>query len=300
LRILHVDTGAEMRGGQHQVLLLLRLLRDAGHENVLLAQRDSPLFRAACDAGFTVSVSGLLAVYGKSRRVDIVHAHDARAHALCAAASGQKFVVSRRVAFPVHRGILSRWKYGRANRYLAVSNFVAQQLQAAGVAHSRINIVYDAVQETVPGIWDPSAPAVALDSDDPGKCRSLAAEAARRAGIPIVFSSDLPRDLARASMFVYLTRSEGLGSAAILALAMGIPVVASRIEGLAEVFQDEVSGLYTVNDAQAAAAAMRRILDTPGLGLSLTEAGRQRAQTEFSARRMLEGTIAAYRQVLND
>ena len=289
-----------MRGGQHQVLLLLRLLRDAGHESLLLARQDSPLFRGACGAGFTVAAPTVGTVYRESHRADIVHAHDARAHTLCAAASGRRFVVSRRVAFPVRRGVLSRMKYQRASRYLAVSNFVAQQLEEAGIARSRINIVHDAVQEIAPGIWDPNAAAVALDSDDPGKCRSLVADASRQAGIQIVFSSDLPRDLARASMFVYLTRSEGLGSAAILALAMGIPVVASRIEGLAEVFEDGVSGLYTMNDAGAAAAAMRRIIDTPGLGLSLSEAGQRRAQTEFSPRRMLDLTLAAYRQVLDD
>jgi glycosyltransferase involved in cell wall biosynthesis len=191
-------------------------------------------------------------------------------------------------------------KYQRAWRYLAVSNFVAHQLEDAGIERSRIDIVHDAVQEIPPGIWDPNAAAVALDSSDPGKCRNLVADAARRAGIPMIFSSDLPRDLARASMFVYLTRSEGLGSAAILALAMGIPVVAGRVEGLAEVFEDGVSGLYTMNDAESAAAAMRRVIDTPGLGLSLSEAGRRRAQTEFSGSRMLERTLAAYRQVLDD
>lgn len=295
-----MDTGAEMRGGQHQVFLLLRLLREAGHEGILLARRNSPLFSAASSAGFAVSAPGLLPLYRESRRVDIVHAHDARAHSLCAVASRQKFVVSRRVAFPVRRGLLSRAKYRKASRYLAISDFVARQLEEAGIERSRIDIVRDAVQGIAPGTWDRNAAAVALDSDDPGKCRSLVADAARRAGLPVVFSSNLPRDLARASMFVYLSRSEGLGSAAILALAMGIPVVASRIEGLAEVFEDEVSGLYTVNDAKAAAAAMRRIIDTPGLGQSLSEAGQRRAEAEFSGRRMLERTVAAYRQVLGD
>jgi hypothetical protein len=289
-----------MRGGQHQVLLLLRLLREAGHAQMLLARTNSALFHAARDAGFAVDAAGLLSVYRKSHGADIVHAHDARAHTLCALASKRPFVVSRRVAFPLQRGVLSRGKYARASRYLAVSNFAARQLAAGGVEPSRIDIVHDAVQEITPGVWDPTAAAVALDSMDPGKCRSLVADAAAEAGISVVFSSDLPRDLARASMFVYLTRSEGLGSAAILALAMGIPVVASRVEGLAEVLEDGVSGLYTLNDASTAAAAMRRIIDTPTLGRRLSEAGRKRAENEFSSRQMIERTLASYRQVLGD
>ncbi|MBV9083502.1 MAG: hypothetical protein JOZ62_12555, partial [Acidobacteriaceae bacterium] len=54
MRILHIDTGAEMRGGQHQVLLLLNGLRDAGHECQLLAREESPLWIAGSTAGFPV------------------------------------------------------------------------------------------------------------------------------------------------------------------------------------------------------------------------------------------------------
>jgi hypothetical protein len=292
--------GAEMRGGQHQVLLLLRLLREAGHELTLLVRHGAPLFQLAQNAAFQVRPAGLLNLYRESRRVDVVHAHDARAHTLCALASVPPFVVSRRVAFPVRRAVLSRIKYGRASRYLAVSNFVARQLEAAGVERTLIDVVHDGAQEITPGVWDPSAAAVALDSNDPGKCRNLVREAAARAGVPLVLSSDLPRDLERASMFVYLTRSEGLGSAAILALAMGIPVVASRVEGLAEVFEDGVSGVYTSNEPDAVAAAMRSIIDTPGLGERLSEAGRRRAETAFSSAHMLERTLMAYRQVIGE
>ena len=67
-------------------------------------------------------------------------------------------------------------------------------------------------------------------------------------GFPVVFSADLESDLLHAAAFLYITRSEGLGSAALLAMAMGIPVVASRQGGLTEVFEDERSGLFVQND----------------------------------------------------
>jgi glycosyltransferase involved in cell wall biosynthesis len=204
------------------------------------------------------------------------------------------------VAFPVGRGRLSRWKYSKASRYLAVSNFVAEQLNAAGVDRARIDIVYDAVADVAQANWDPAANAVALQSDDPGKCSGLITQAAAQAGIPIVFSTDLPRDLRRASMFLYLTSSEGLGSAAILSMAMGIPVIASRVEGLAEVFEDGVSGLYTANDPVEAAKFMRTIIDTPGLAEKLSTAGRRRAKELFSADRLLRETVAAYQKVLGE
>ena len=46
-------------------------------------------------------------------------------------------------------------------------------------------------------------------------------------------------------MFVYITESEGLGSAVLLAMAAGTPVIASRVGGLPEAIEDGVNGLLT-------------------------------------------------------
>ncbi|MGC8794925.1 MAG: hypothetical protein ACP5U2_16210, partial [Bryobacteraceae bacterium] len=43
MRIVHVDTGRQMRGGQWQVLFLHEGLLRAGHESLLLAPAGSPL-----------------------------------------------------------------------------------------------------------------------------------------------------------------------------------------------------------------------------------------------------------------
>ena len=46
MRILHLDTGREMRGGQWQALRLHSALLGAGHESLLLAREASPLLAA--------------------------------------------------------------------------------------------------------------------------------------------------------------------------------------------------------------------------------------------------------------
>ena len=194
---------------------------------------------------------------------------------------------------------MSRWKYGRAARFLAVSQFVAEQLKAAGVAPEKIEVVPDAFEPRGGGVWDARARAVALGSNDPKKGRDLIEAAAKQAGIEVKFSEQLPRDLSRASMFVYITRSEGLGSAAIMAMQMGIPVVASRIGGLAEVFEHERSGLYTENTPQAIGRAMRRVVDEPGLAERLIAEGKVRAAEKFSPELLVERTIALYREALS-
>ena len=288
-----------MRGGQHQVLLLIRALAMEGHENVLLARPDSPLFNAAVAGGIRSHAADLRGIWRLSGRSDIVHVHDAHAHTVAAMASRKPFVVSRRVAFPVGCNSFSHWKYARAARYLAVSNVVSSQLIAAGISPGRIDLVYDAVAPVQPADWNGDAPAVALASRDPGKGRDLIEQAARLTGIPVHFSDDLARDLPRASMFVYITRSEGLGSAALLAMAMGIPVVASRIGGLAEVFEHGISGLYTENDLKAIASTMTELSRNRDLAIRIIAGAKRRVADLFSIERMLQGTVASYQKALH-
>src|SRR6266852_464365 len=102
MNILHLDLGKEMRGGQHQVLLLMRALARRGHRQLLLARRGSLLLQA----GVGAEPLGRRLPSG----FDLIHAHDAAAHTR-ALTSRLPLIVSRRVAFPVKRGLLSRWKY---------------------------------------------------------------------------------------------------------------------------------------------------------------------------------------------
>jgi glycosyltransferase involved in cell wall biosynthesis len=294
VRILHIDTGKELRGGQRQVLLLMRALRERGHECELLARQQSPLWKAAKDLEFPVAPASLWNVWRHSSDVNIVHAHDARSHTLAAVASRRRFVVSRRVAFPVKRGAFSRWKYGRPVRYLAVSRFVARELATAGVPKHKIEVVYDGVEQTVAPGPRGEFRIVALDSADPLKGRSLVEKGARIAGVPVQFSDDLARDLPSASVFVYATQSEGLGSAALFAMSLEIPVIASRVGGLPEIVEHGETGLLVENDPECFAAAMRQLRDDPETCHAMGRKARLRIERDFTADRMVERTLAAY------
>lgn len=299
MRILHVDTGRELRGGQRQVLLLLEGLRAAGEDCLLLARPGSPLFQTASAAGLPVYPASLLALRQHSKVSDIVHAHDARAHTLAALGARAPFVVSRRVAFPVQRSLFSRWKYRQAARFLAVSQFVGAELARGGISKNKIDIVYDGVQpDLTPASWNPAHPAVALASFDPGKGRDLVTEAARLAGCSVIYSNDLPKDLIHASMFLYMTRAEGLGSAALLAMSMGVPVIASNVGGLPEALGHGEAGILVANNPNEIAAAIRRIREDFTLGQTLIERGKKRVAVWFTAQRMVEGTLASYRRAL--
>jgi glycosyltransferase involved in cell wall biosynthesis len=290
-----------MRGGQHQVLLLLNTLKVAGHSSVLLARSGSPLYLAAAAQGFQVQPADVKHLWLHSKNADIVHAHDARAHTIAAIAARGKFVVSRRVAFPVKRSVVSTWKYQRPSRFLAVSQFVAVELESAGIRREKIDIVYDAVNTEDAeraNRWDASHPAVALASDDPMKGKDLIKAAAARAQLNVVFSDNLTRDLRRASMFVYITRSEGLGSAVLLAMQMAVPVIASRVGGIVEILADGISGLFVENQEHAIAAAMLRVLNERGLAQHLIAAGKEQIRNCFTPQHLLRGTVGSYQKAL--
>jgi glycosyltransferase involved in cell wall biosynthesis len=292
--------GREMRGGQHQVLLLLQGLRDKGHTSELLAKPGGPLWNAAELAGFPVKSSNVRAIFEVSARADLIHAHDARAHALAALASRSRFVVSRRVAFAVQSGFASHWKYRRAARFLAVSRFVARELEKAGVPATKIDIVYDGVQiapNSDSGIKSDFL-VVALASNDPAKGRELVSEASALAKVPVLFSDDLPLDLSRASLFVYISQSEGLGSAALLAMSLGVPVIASRVGGLPEIVTDMESGLLVENDPRQIAHAITTLKENAELTRTLGKKGRIKVEREFTARQMVERTLHSYAQAL--
>lgn len=283
-----------MRGGQWQILFLLEGLAKAGVMSVLLAPRESVLLERARAAGLEATALRFRFLLESSRRCDVVHAHSGRAHTLAAVAGARPLVVSRRVAFPVKRGPASRWKYSRADRYLAVSQFVREQLLDAGIAGEKITVVHDGVP-----LLERSAGGGGIfpASDDPRKGAALALEAASLAGVELKSSSDLNRDLQHAGYMVYLTESEGLGSGALLAMSAGVPVIASNVGGLREVVTDGESGFLTPNSAQEVGEVIRRLEADAPLRERMGAAARARVERLFSRERMVERTIEVYREV---
>ena len=297
MRVVHIDAGREMRGGQWQVLRLLEGLVQAGHDPLLLARGGSPLLAIAAGRGLAAKPLGIASLLRESGSAALVHAHDGRSHALAAVVARAPLVVSRRVAFPIRDSVASRWKYARARHYLAVLEHVRGILLEAGVPPEKITVVYDGVPlgEHAPGGRRIVAPA----TEDPAKGSDLVREAARLAGVEIHFSRNLEADLPQAAMLAYITRREGLGSAVLLAMAAGVPVLASRVGGLMEVIEDGESGVLTDNDPAAIARAMTSLAGDADLLRRLGARARRRVCEKFSVSAMVRGTLDVYREVLS-
>lgn len=296
MKVLHLDSGQALRGGQLQVLRLLEGLDRLGIEQTLLARGRLQRKTGAGPLRWSQ-------VLTRARRADIIHAHDAHSHTLAALlAVGKPLVVSRRVAFPVKTGILSRLKYGIPSRFVAVSNHVKQTLINAGVAEAQIAVVYDGIdlpdQAPTWKQWhDPPRVAV-LGSDDPSKRTAAAETACRRAGLTPVVDSDLSRGLANADIFLYLPELEGFGSAVLAAAARKMPVVASAVGGIPEAIVDGDTGLLTDGSVEKSAEALSRLATDEALAEALAERAFHRLADRFTSDIMVNRTAEIYRSVL--
>jgi glycosyltransferase involved in cell wall biosynthesis len=158
VRPLVVDLGRDYRGGQHQALLLLQGLVARGHAPELITIRESLLAQRARSVGVQVNavdrrwprVAAAFVIRNllSQRRVDIVHANEP--HALTAAWLARAhrrvpLVASRRVIFPLSRGIISLARYRAAARIVAVSQFVASAVVTSGLPGDRLSVIPDGV-----------------------------------------------------------------------------------------------------------------------------------------------------------
>jgi len=347
LRVLHIDMGRAWRGGQRQVFVLARAQRDAGHEPIVVAPPDSPLLRRARAAGLAVSAVGAAGDWDlraarkvakriKTWRADIVHAHDARAHAIALAALVGKrripLIVTRRVAF-VPRG---RIKYGpRVARFIAISHAVRDALVAGGVDPDRIDVVHSGVPTPVvdhPRNWRdecswPSNCVVCgvvgamtvekgiglldeiarLMPDAERRATRLVLLGGASAGITAIggiasiragFVDEVHKAMAGLDVLWHPATSEGLGTAVIDAMALRVPPVAFRVGGLPELIIDGTCGLLVPpGDVRAFASAAASLVRDADLRRRLGEAGPSHAEM-FSVARMAEGTSRVYLRVL--
>jgi glycosyltransferase involved in cell wall biosynthesis len=106
---------------------------------------------------------------------------------------------------------------------------------------------------------------------------------------------EVPALLARASLFVLPSISEGISLTLLEAMARGLPVVATRVGGNPEVVAEGETGvLVPARDADALAAAIAALVRDPEAGRRLGAAGRRQVEAHFDIRRMVAGYEMLY------
>lgn len=348
LRIVHLDSGSSWRGGQRQALLLAVGLRERGLEPLLIGVPGSPLVARARAAGLAVAAIPMRADWDiraarkirariRAWNADLVHAHDARSHALALVAllgqRGVPLVVTRRVPF-TPRSV--RMKYGdRVARFIAVSRAVRDAMVAGGVDESRIDVVHSGIEipqlpvatrnwrdelgwpadSVICGIVGAMTGEKGIDLLDAiaaglphairGRTRLLLLGGEARGHLSVSgvaafsagFVDDIQPAMAGIDVLWHPSRAEGLGTAVLDAMALEVPPVAFAVGGLTEVTVSGESGILVPPGDIPAFAAAASRLITDPKLRRRLGTGAGERSASFSAAAMTKGTEAVYKRV---
>ena len=270
-------------------------------------------------------------------RPSIVHAHDPRSHSLALTAlvgrrNSVPLVVTRRLPTPLRGGL----KYsGRVARFVAISGAVRDALRDGGVPAERIVLVYPGVARptvvtprdwraecawpagtVVAGVVGPLAKAAGLSTLERITANIPAATAAAlrlvilggqalgrtqlgaveayRAG----FVHDVHNAMAGLDLLLHPGSAEGLGTAVIDGMALGVPSVAFAGGSVAEIVESDRNGLLVpTEDAAAFARAVTLLVHDPERRARLAAAGPTRA-SQFGPEEHVDGMAELYRDLL--
>ncbi|HZK78046.1 MAG TPA: glycosyltransferase family 4 protein, partial [Gemmatimonadaceae bacterium] len=313
----------------------------------LIGAPDSPLVKRAQAAGLAVAAIPMIADWDlraarrirarmKAWRADVVHAHDARSHALALLAllgSKTPLVVTRRVVFPPKSVGL---KYGeRVTRFIAISNAVRDAMVSRGIAPERIVVVHSGVKlpssdvsprdwrtelgwpadTVVCGVIGAMTPEKGLDSLEK-IAAALPPDVRARAGIVLLggsrrgstsiggipahfagFVDAIESATAGLDILLHPSRSEGLGTSVIDAMALGVTPVGFAVGGLPELIEPGAGFLVPSGDTRAFAEQAAALIRDRALRTTTGAAARERAK-KFGSERMAEETEAVYQSVL--
>ena len=109
---------------------------------------------------------------------------------------------------------------------------------------------------------------------------------------------DIGNVYAALDVFVLPSRSEGMSNTILEAMASGTPIVATRVGGTPELVEDHRTGrLVPAEDPAALAGALMTLATDCGLRLRMGDAGRAKAEADFSLARMLRDYEGMYAEL---
>lgn len=296
-----------------------------------------PTYRLTLRSEWDIRSARELRAVAAEWKADIVHAHDARAHSIARLAllgkRKTRLVVTRRVTF-TPKQVRLKYRHG-IDAFIAISNAVRAAMVKAGVPADRIEVVYSGLPTPVvkrPRNWRrergwPSTTVVcgvvgAMTQEKGldligGIARRLPGEVFRRTRLVLLggkgkggtsvsgvegfdagFVEEIHDAMAGLDVLWHPAKSEGLGTAVIDAMALGIPPIAFAVGGLPEVIEDGKSGLLIApGDVQAFMRGAAELITNDALRARLGAGARLRAK-EFSVERMIERTAEVYHRVI--
>jgi glycosyltransferase involved in cell wall biosynthesis len=290
-----------------------------------------PVTALEMPSGLRLRLMLRLASFFRRWQIDVVHTHDERPHIHGVVAArvarvprvihtrhGQALRLTRRQTALVNLAA------GLTDRFVCVSEDCARRTVEHGVSRRKVCTLWNGIDLTrflyagpsrdgpivtvarlspekdvatlLRAAANPDAAGLHVEIAGAGPCLPELQRLAQELGVGerVRFLGEV-RDvaalLARASVFVLPSASEGISLTLLEAMARGLPVVATRVGGNPEVVREGETGLLVPpHDPPALAAALLRVRQDPEWGERLGKAGRRRVEQCFDVRRM----VAAY------
>ena len=99
-------------------------------------------------------------------------------------------------------------------------------------------------------------------------------------------------------MMILCSRAESLPYVVLEAAAAGMPIIATRVGGMPEIFGDDAAHLIAPDSSAALATAIGAAIADPKQLRRLAQSLCGRVRREFSAAAMVDGGLAAYREAI--
>jgi glycosyltransferase involved in cell wall biosynthesis len=153
--------------------------------------------------------------------------------------------------------------------------------------------------DAIPRLLDAAPDTRVLVVGDGPSRAALEARAGRLGIVPALrflgYRADVEAIYAALDVMVMPSRHEGFGIAFLEAMAMGVPVVGTRVVGSVDAVQDGINGLLVRPDDPAAlAAAILRLFDDPDLRRRIVDEARRWVGAHGSRESMARRTEALY------
>jgi glycosyltransferase involved in cell wall biosynthesis len=144
-------------------------------------------------------------------------------------------------------------------------------------------------------LGEPARLAIAGRGEEEQSLRALAAQLGFGERLHLLgLRDDVDRLLTAADLFVQPSVSEGLPLSVLEAMAVGLPIVATRVGGMPEALGDDAGMLVPPGEPSALASAIDQLLANPGRADRLGQAARTRAVELFSLEAMVRQYLALY------
>lgn len=139
---------------------------------------------------------------------------------------------------------------------------------------------------------------IAGEGPDGAKLAAYAARVGLADQIRFIGHCPARKAFAMGRMLVIPSRAESLPYVVLEAAAAGLPIIATKVGGVPEIFGPQTDRLVPADDVAALANAIARALNDPAEMQFCAQVLKSRVRSEFSLTTMVECNLAAYRDAI--